>query len=154
MGTSSDDLKNIFDTDFSVWSLLGNLAQPLLNRAALKGNLQLERNAQERAKLEYIDLALQAMYEVENALATEHSLRQQVTELISARDYAKQSSVQAKQQYEKGLVNANTLLATQSQYLNTEQALLTIQNQLLQNRVSLYVALGGDIMNDVSKGTK
>jgi len=95
IGTSATELSNIFDKDFSVWSILGNLAQPLLNRAALKG-----------------------------------------------------------QQYEKGLVNANTLLATESQYLIAEQTLLNIKNLLLQNRVSLYVALGGDAINDGLTGTK
>lgn len=144
VGTNTSDLKNIFDKDFSVWSLLGTLAQPVLNRTALKGNLALEKNAQERAKLEYIDLALQAMSEVENALANENSLRDQVIELTNARDYAQQSSNQARQQYEKGLVDANTLLLTESQYLNTEQTLLQTRNLLLQNRVSLYIALGGD----------
>ncbi|MBT8142372.1 MAG: efflux transporter outer membrane subunit [Gammaproteobacteria bacterium] len=152
-GTNTADLKNIFDKDFSVWSILGNLSQPLLNRSALKGNLELEKNAQERAKLEYIDLALRAMNEVETTLASENSLRQQVIELPTARDYAKQSSLQAQQQYEKGLVNANTLLSTETQYLNAEQALLQIQNQILQNRVSLYVALGGDNETDLDSRT-
>jgi len=148
-GTSTNDLKNIFDNDFSVWSLLGNLAQPVLNRSTLKANLELEKNAQERAKLEYIDLVLQAMNEVETSLATEGSLRQQVAELTTARDYARQSSIQAKQQYEKGLVNANTLLSTETQYLSAEQSLLRIKNLLLQNRVSLYIALGGDVENNL-----
>lgn len=147
-GTNSSLIDNLLDTDFSVWSLLANVSQPLLNRTALKGNLQLEKNASERSKLEYIDLALRAMNEVETALATEKSLRQQVTELSTARDYAKQSSNQAKQQYEKGLVNANTLLGTETQYLSAEQTLLRIRNQLLQNRVALYVALGGDITTE------
>lgn len=144
VGTNTSDLKNIFDKDFGVWSILGSLAQPVLNRTALKGNLALEKNARERAKLAYIDLALQAMTEVENALANENSLREQVIELTTARDYAKQSSIQARQQYEKGLVDANTLLTTETLYLNTEQSLLQTKNQLLQNRVSLYIALGGD----------
>lgn len=150
LGTNASSLENILDSDFSVWSLLANISQPLLNRSALKGNLQLELNAKERSKLEYIDLALRAMNEVETSLATENSLRQQVTELTTARDYAKQSSLQAQQQYEKGLVNANTLLSTETQYLNSEQTLLRIKNQLLQNRVVLYVALGGDVHNQAS----
>jgi NodT family efflux transporter outer membrane factor (OMF) lipoprotein len=149
-GTNANAIENILDSDFSVWSLLANISQPLLNRTALTGNLQLEKNAEERSKLEYIDLALRAMNEVETSLATENSLRQQVTELTTARDYAKQSSLQAQQQYEKGLVNANTLLSTETQYLNSEQTLLRIKNQLLQNRVVLYVALGGDVYNQAS----
>jgi len=144
LGTSSSELSDIFDTDFSVWSILGSLTQPLLNRKALTGNLKLEKNAQERSKLQYIDSALRAMNEVETTLATEDSLRKQVSELTIARDYALDSSQQARQQYEKGLVNANTLLSTETQYVNAEQALLRLRNQLLQNRVSLYIALGGD----------
>lgn len=143
-GTLTSDLKNIFDTDFGVWSILGSLTQPILNRKALTGNLQLEKNAQERAKLQYIDSALRAMNEVETTLATENSLRAQVNELTISRNYARDSSDQARQQYEKGLANANTLLSTETQYLNAEQSLLRLQNQLLQNRISLYVALGGD----------
>ena len=144
-GTSSSDLADLLDTDFSVWSILSNITMPLLNRQAFKSNVDIAENSLERLTYNYANQVLNAFNEVESGLDSETSLRQQYVELTEARDYAQASSVRAKQSYAKGLIEANTLLSTELQLLAAEQNLIQTQNFLLQNRINLMLALGGGL---------
>ena len=144
-GTSSTDLSDLLDKDFSVWSILSSLSMPLLNRQALKSNVDLAENSLDRLTYNYASQVLNAFNEVESGLDNEGSLRQQLTELTEARDYAQASSARAKQSYKKGLVEANTLLSTELQLRSAEQNLISTKNLLLQNRINLVLALGGGL---------
>jgi len=146
-GTSSSELKNLLDGDFSVWSLLSNVSYPILNRKRLTNSVKLSDNNLAR-QIDAFDAALlNALQEVENSLDTEQSLIEQVQALQEARDYAEQSARRAQTQYESGLTNANTLLATQNQFFAAEESLLRTRNALLQNRIRLYLALGGNLQD-------
>ncbi len=144
-GTSSTELSDLLDKDFSVWSILSNISMPLLNRQALKSNVNLAENSLERLTYNYASQMLNAFNQVETGLDGEASLRQQLAELTEARDYAQASSARAKQSYEKGLVEANTLLSTELQLLSAEQNLIRTKNLLLQNRINLVLAMGGGL---------
>lgn len=143
--SSSSELSDLLDSNFSVWSILGNLTYPLLNRAALKSNISFAENSLERITYNYANQVLNAFNEVESGLDSENSLRKQYAELTEVRDYAQASSARAKLSYEKGLVEANTLLSTELQLLSAEQSLIRTKNQLLQNRINLVLALGGGL---------
>ena len=47
-------------------------------------------------------------------------------------------------QYEDGIVDIITLLDSQRRAFDSQSTLLALQSQMLQNRVDLYLALGGD----------
>jgi outer membrane protein TolC len=47
-------------------------------------------------------------------------------------------------QYEKGLVDIITLLESQRRAFDARSALLSVRRQRLENRINLYLALGGD----------
>ena len=153
-GTSSTDLSNLLDKDFSVWSILSNISMPLLNRQAFKSNVDLAENSLERLTYNYASQVLNAFNEVESGLDGESSLRKQYVELTEARDYAQASSSRAKQSYEKGLVEANTLLSTELQLLSAEQNLIRTKNLLLQNRINLILALGGGLKTNTQNITQ
>jgi outer membrane protein TolC len=48
------------------------------------------------------------------------------------------------EQYDKGLVDITTLLDAQRRADESASQLISIQNQRLQNRINLHLALGGD----------
>ncbi len=68
LGTSSEQLKNLLNTDYSLWNLAGNLVQPLFQGGRLRAGLEdAEANA-EQAWLNYGRTILHAFQEVEGAL--------------------------------------------------------------------------------------
>ena len=66
------------------------------------------------------------------------------TESIAAEDLAWE-------QYARGLVDALTWLEAQRRSFNSRSALLQLKNLRLQNRLDLYLALGGDFKTRLSK---
>src|SRR5690606_30898627 len=73
-GNSSDRFADLLDESFNVWSLAGDLAQPIF----AAGRLRAERDRAEALRASqvsrYKDLALQAFREVETALQSERDL--------------------------------------------------------------------------------
>ena len=50
LGTSTDDLTNLLESDFGVWTLAGNVVQPILTGGRLRAEVR-AREAEEREAL-------------------------------------------------------------------------------------------------------
>ena len=81
---------------------------------------------------------------METALAAESFLTKQETSLHGANDEAKEAEKLALNDYAAGLVDIVTVLESQRRVFDAERSLLQLQNQRLQNRIDLYLALGGE----------
>ena len=51
--------------------------------------------------------------------------------------------------YKLGIENYNTVLESQRRVFDSKQNEINIRNALLQNRIGLHLALGGDFSDDV-----
>ncbi len=143
-GTSTGDLTEILNTDFKVWSLFGNLTQPLFQGGRLEAGVNKSQASREQALAEYGQTALQAFSEVESALAAEVYLKEQESALRHGAEEALEAEDLAWDQYQKGLTDIVTVLESQRRAFDSKRQLLQISNQRLQNRINLYLALGGD----------
>ena len=143
-GTSSDELKGLLDPDFLVWSLLGNLVQPVFQGGRLRAEQELALARSDEVLNNYAQTILTALREVETALDAEAYLADQENALETATREAKEAELLAREQYAAGLTDIVTLLETQRRSFNSESSLLEINNQRLQNRIDLYLSLGGE----------
>lgn len=143
-GTSTDDLTEILNPDFKVWSFFSNLAQPLFQGGRLAAGVKRSQAGREQALAEYGQTALLAFSEVESALAAEVYLKEQESALRTGAEEALEAEDLAWDQYQKGLTNIVTVLESQRRAFDSKRQLLQISNQRLQNRINLYLALGGD----------
>ncbi|MBL67521.1 MAG: transporter [Verrucomicrobiales bacterium] len=142
-GTSSDELKDVLDIDHNVWSLVANLTQPLLNGGRLRAQVDRARALREEARFEFIQAALAAFQEVETSLAAEMFLKEQVAALDEAAAEARKAEALALSEYQAGLVEIIAVLEAQRRSFDAQRSLIEMQNERLQNRVDLYLALGG-----------
>lgn len=142
-GTSSNQLKDLLNNDFSVWSIAGNLLQPIFQGGRLRANVALTKTQAEIALTQYQRAALNAFAEVENALANERYLTERQEALQEATTQALAARDLAENQYNRGLIDFITMLETQRSAYNNEQQLLAINRQRLDARIDLYLALGG-----------
>ena len=142
-GTASDQLSDLVDGDFRVWSLLGNLTQPLFQGGKLRAGV--DRAAAGRAELvaSYAGLVLAAFSEVESALAAEQHLIERKRHLAEAARQLGAARRLAEDRYRSGLGDYLLVLESQTRELAAEGELLTLRRELLQNRVDLHLALGG-----------
>ncbi|MDE3001511.1 MAG: efflux transporter outer membrane subunit [Gemmatimonadota bacterium] len=142
-GTSSRDLENLLDGDFSVWNLAGNILQPLFQGGRIRGGIQLAASQSEQAVSAYVQSVLSAYAEVETALAAESLLAKRQEALETATEQALAARRLAEDRYAGGLVDLNTMLDAQRGAYASESQLIAVRRQRLENRVNLHLALGG-----------
>jgi NodT family efflux transporter outer membrane factor (OMF) lipoprotein len=144
-GRASADLDNILKDSFDVWSLAGNIAAPVFQGGRLRANVDFSETRQREALANYRDTALTAFREVESTLAAEAFLRDQLEALRIGSEESTGARQLAEERYERGLVDIITVLESQRRAFTARSSLLAVHNQLLQNRLALYLALGGAI---------
>ena len=142
-GTSSNELQDILDRDFSVWSLAANLFQPLFQGGKLLAGLDLADTNVREALESYVKNALRAFGEVEGALALETYLARREAALTRAVEQSQSARELAEDRYARGLDGIITLLSAQRDAFRSESQLLQVQRLRLDARVDLHLSLGG-----------
>ena len=143
-GASTSELRDLLDPEQTVWNLAGNLAQPLFQSGRLLNDVKRSRANREEAIMVYGQTVLQAFLEVEDALAAENYLAAQEIALRSSAEESIEAEKLALEEYGKGLAGIITVLESQRRSFNAQSSLIQVSSQRLQNRLDLYLALGGD----------
>lgn len=144
-GSGSPALAELADPRAAAWHVAMGLLQPIFTGDRLQGQIRLSEAEVEAALNDYKVIALNAFREVEQALATEAWLRNQEKALREAVEQTKASRKLAVYSYQQGLIEILTLLDSYRSTLNAQSAHLVVQRQLLNNRINLYLALGGTV---------
>jgi outer membrane protein TolC len=143
VGTSSSDLNNLLNGDYSVWNLAGNIIQPLLQGGRIRGTIDLARARDQQSMALYIQTVLNAYGEVESALSAEEFLQRREASLESAAEQSVAARRLAEDRYARGLSDLITMLDSQRRAYESESQLLAVRRQRLENRIDLHLALGG-----------
>ncbi|MGB2402363.1 MAG: efflux transporter outer membrane subunit [Akkermansiaceae bacterium] len=144
-GGQSSTLKDIADSNFSVWSIAGNLAAPIFDGGRRKAEWGAANARAKEAWANYQATVLNAFREVENALGSEVYLYRQEQSLANALKAARSAESRIRRNYETGLTEILTLLDTQRRAFNTEQVFIDTKAMRYKNRVTLALALGKDL---------
>lgn len=142
-GTVSEALSNLVDYDFHVWSIAANLLQPVFQGGRLRAGVDRARAGTEEALQLYTGAALRAYAEVETALAADGHLSREVERLSESARHSAAATKLAEDRYRSGLENYVTVLDAQRREFNSRSAYITSYQRRLENRVDLYLALGG-----------
>ncbi len=146
LGSSTNEFSQLLQGDSIVWSLLGGVAAPLLDGGRLQA-LEAKSLAQaQQREAGYRDTVLKAFSEVEEALQQEQQLQRFVQQLELSVSESDQAELLAAEQYRAGLVEYITLLESQRRAFDARSTFVQARNQQLQNRINLYLALGGDFV--------
>jgi len=144
VGFESFNAAHLLDTPQSlVASLAGNLAAPLLNRAAIKADYRSANARQIQAVLEYERSILQAFTDVYNQLTAISNLRQRYEQLSGQVDALHKAIEVSKALYQSAQVDYYEVLMTVRDSLEAEMELVDARKDQLQAVVSIYQALGG-----------
>jgi NodT family efflux transporter outer membrane factor (OMF) lipoprotein len=143
LGTSTNDLKEIANPEYSIWNLGVNILQPVFQGGRLAANVTVSEARQKQAFAAYANVVLRAYAEIEAILTAEQLLLKQEEAMRMAANEAKASLELAEDRYYKGLTDIITLLDSRRQANNAFSQLFSIQRQRLENRVDFFVAMGG-----------
>ena len=141
-GGQSSVLRDINDSNFSVWSIAANLAAPLIDGGRRRAEMGAANARAKEAWANYQATVLNAFREVEDGLGSELYLHRQEGALGNALAAARSAESRIQRNYETGLVEILTLLDTQRRAFNTEEAFINTRTLRYKNRVALALALG------------
>ena len=147
-GAASVEFGDLLDGNSAVWSLLGGLSQPLFNAGRLEALEEQAAARVQQAEQQYLDLVFRAFADVENTIARTTTLKNRYQSFLDAETNSGAALTLALEQYQRGLVTYTTVLESQRQAFDAEATVVQLRNQLLQNRINLYLALGGEFSTD------
>jgi len=144
VGPDAKGLENWFNLPGSLlWNAVAGLTQPILNGRTLKTQKEIARLQEDAAFIAFKQTLLNAGNEVSNALANIHFTvqqsgyqKEQVESLKKAYDYSQRLLV-------NGYGTYLDVLSAQNSVLSSELSLYTTYNNIIQQKIILYRALGG-----------
>jgi outer membrane protein TolC len=149
--TVSDQLSELISDPTSVlWNVAASVSQPVFQGGELTARARQALARNEVAVEFFMELALQAFREVESTLAREHSLVAQQVFLDTELAQAKLAESQASRDYSEGIVGILEVLEAQRRAFNARNSMISLQNERLQNRIDIHLALGGDFETPIS----
>ena len=145
-GTRSADFTRLLDPGFLASSIATSISQSLFQGGARREDARAALARNRAAVHDFSSTSLTAFREVESALASEKWLKQQEFYLRKELQQAALAERQSERDYAEGVdgVDIIDLLESQRRASNARSSLIDLQNQRIQNRINLHLALGGD----------
>lgn len=142
LGTQTLAASSLFGPGSVIWSLAGQLAQPLFN-AGLKAGADSAQATFDAAAANYRQSVLQGLRNVADVLRALDNGAQTLQAQAAANAAAQASLNLIQQQYQLGGVSYLQLLTAQQQAEQTRISLIAAQSQRLTDTAALYQAMGG-----------
>ncbi len=125
------------------WNVAGTLTQPLINFGRIEADIESAGARQKRSYLEYQETVLEALENMETALANYlHETLRNVS-LTNAANHNHKALELANQQYTNGYTNLLDVLVVQRNALDAESVAAESSYKLRKDLVNIYTAAGG-----------
>ena len=142
-GVQSSAISSLFNASSTFWSLGANVAETILDFGARHARVQQAKAAYDQAVAQYRQTVLAAFQEVEDDLAADRVLGEEIPFRLQASQAADQSEQIALNQYRAGTTDYTTVVVAQATALSARQSLLTTQSSRIAAATQLITALGG-----------
>lgn len=152
-GYAGSELSDLFSSGNLVWSIAGRLLQPIFQGGRLVAQVDIAGGQRDEALHVYAETALNALAEVEVALAVDTVLAQREAALASSARAAEQAVNTSLNRYSQGIDPFLPVLESQQRELDGRSAHITSQLARLENRIALHLALGGGFENETMPTT-
>ena len=149
-GLTSNSLDGLFSTDGLGWSFGPTITLPIFDWGAREADLDLARALEVEQVANYDRTVQTAFREVSDALAGRRYLAEQVETLERALTAQERIARIARLRYREGVADYLEVLDAERNLFIAQQQLLATRRAWLQNRATLFVALGGGIGGDLA----
>lgn len=142
-GFQSLEFDKLFSVNSLFSSLVGGIAQPVLNGRRIRTQYEAAQARQEQAKLDFSYAVLNAAKEVSDALYNYDTAEELID--IKGKEYEAYSlaTEYSEELLNNGFANYLEVLRARENQLNTSLSVVELKNRKLQAIIDLYLALGG-----------
>jgi len=148
VGENGDSINDLDISNF-VYNIVANLTGPIFTGGQRRADVDAARARAEQAAAVYAGAVLDALREVEEALVlsdTSFTSYELTTERVAE---ARAADRLAKERYQRGVESLLTVLETERRLRLAEQAIINNTGTVWNNRINLFLALGGDWGTDL-----
>lgn len=124
-------------------SLSASLAQTIFDGGQSRSRVETQTAVMQQATIAYEKTVLSALEDAENSLAAYANSRERALALQLAASAARNAAEMARQRYDSGLIDYQSLLDTERSRLSNEDNLASAEMDQLAALIGLYKALGG-----------
>jgi len=144
LGLRDDELSTFFDSANLFGAIVGDIMVRLFQGGRLRANIALQEAEARELAAAYAGDVLTALEEVETVLSNGRYLAEQLDYLEDRLQNTRKAARQLTEQYRSGLVPLLDVLVAERRRFEAEQEYLLIAQAAWNNRIALYLALGGD----------
>ena len=146
VGFASSSLDNLFGNNGLTWSFGPSISLPIFDFGRNKGNLTVAEARENIAVATYEKTVQTAFREVADALAGRRYLAEQVEAQERGTLAQRRIADLARKRYREGVSTYLEVLDAERNLFAAEQALIELRRAQVDNLVTLYVALGGGLV--------
>jgi len=143
-GGASNSLTDILNPSNIAWQLGANLMAPLFDGGKREIDVEIATIEQKQAVADYVKKALTAFSEVENNLDQGGVLADRKAALSEVQTQSNKAYRIAQLRYKEGESGLLDTLQIQEQLIVAESNLLSVKRLQLDQRINLYLSLGGE----------
>ena len=142
-GLQALDIGDLFDPNSLFATIIGGLAQPILNGRRIKTQYEVSQAQQEQARLEFRRAILTASKEVSDALYSYEAASEKIEVKQKEYNAYNLATNYSEELLDNGLANYLEVLTARENALNSSLSLSNAKYNQLKAVVDLYEALGG-----------
>jgi outer membrane protein, multidrug efflux system len=142
-GVQSIDITKLFTAPSAIWSVGGDLLQPIVEGGRNRANLAATKSAYDESVANYREAVLTAFQQVEDGLSDLNALSQAGTTQNAAVSDARRALELANNRYTGGVTSYLDVITAQSALLTNERLATQLLGQQMVASVYLVKALGG-----------
>ena len=147
-GVGSNTLSGLFSGGAStIWSFVPNISLPIFDAGERDANLDYAKAKRDVYVATYEAAIQTAFKEVSSALARRATIYEQYAAQEALVEASKQSYTLYDARYQKGVDTYLNALLSQRSFYSSQQSLISVRLEELNNRVTLYRVLGGGLAN-------
>jgi len=143
-GASADRWRDIWEHFAETYSVLNRMVQPVFRGGQIRARIDASKARYAELAANYTTTILKAMQEVEDALAGEMYLQDQLEHAQKRLVEANAAEQLSRQRYERGVESILTVLESERRSRIAEETLALLKGQIWTTRVNLHLAIGGD----------
>ncbi|WP_035496743.1 efflux transporter outer membrane subunit [Citrifermentans bremense] len=143
LALASEEFGDFFDRGSVLWSIGPSIIWPIFQRGRIVARIEVRDAQEQQALIAYRRVILDALEDMENALAGYRDEADRRAALIKAVDADRLSVVFARGRYQGGLTDFREVLVAERNLLQAQGELAQSETNLLLALVALYKALGG-----------
>ncbi|HEY1686018.1 MAG TPA: efflux transporter outer membrane subunit [Tepidisphaeraceae bacterium] len=143
LGLDSSQPKELLDWSSRYFLLSPGVSWPIFDAGQISGKVKVQRELAKQALIAYRQTILQALKEVDDAIANYRQEQLREASLVEAVNSSKDSVRLAREQFNNGVVDFIVVLDAQRSMLASEDTLAQSRRTVDADLVALYKALGG-----------